>query len=413
MKKFTKLSEWLAWIGVLHGQVIDLGLVRVSQVAERMGLLKPACPVVTVAGTNGKGSTVAGLEAVYLAAGYRVGTFTSPYLYRFNELVRVQGLETQDDDFLRSFERIETARGETTLTQFEFNTLAALDIFQRSQLDVMILEVGLGGRLDAVNIIDADVAIITSIAIDHADRLGNTRELIGREKAGIFRTGKPVVCGDIDPPQTLIDYANELNAPLFNQNKEFGFNRQENNWTWWSQSKQLDQLPIPQLALQNMSCVMKTVELLQSKLPVSRTAIDQALKTVKLSGRIQVIPGEVTKILDVSHNPAAAEWLANYVRDHSISGKTRAVFSMLTDKDILSTVLIMKPYIDEWFIAPLKTERAASLSQLQQAFQQASIHSIHSYQSIPEAHQAAENASASGDRVVIFGSFYTVSAHAN
>lgn len=411
MKNFTQLSEWLQWISLIHSQTIDLGLDRVSQVAKRLNLLTPSCPVITVAGTNGKGSTVAGLEAAYLAAGYRVGAFTSPYLFRFNELIRVQGLETSDGDFLQTFARIEEARGEVTLTQFEFNTLAALDIFQRKSLDVIILEVGLGGRLDAVNIIDADVAVVTSIAIDHADRLGDTRELIGREKAGIFKTGKPAVCGDFNPPATLIDYAHKINTPLFCPNKDFGFERQgDQSWSWWNKAQQLEHLPISQLALQNMSTVLQVIDLLQSKLPVSRTAIDQALKTVTLPGRLQVIPGEVTKILDVSHNPAAAEWLANFLSDHPITGKTRAVFSMLADKDISSTISIMKPYIDEWFVAPLTADRAASIQQLQQAFQTASIQTVNFHSSIPTAFLCAEENSISGDRIVIFGSFYTVAA---
>lgn len=410
MKRFENLGAWLEWINSLHGKVIDLGLDRVSAVASRLNLLNPPCPVVTVAGTNGKGSTVSGLEAIYLAAGYRVGAFTSPYLFKFNELVRIQGQEACDEDFLSAFEQIEQARGEITLTPFEFNALAALIIFHKSNLDVWILEVGLGGRLDAVNIIDADVAVVTSIAIDHADRLGNTRELIGREKAGIFRAENPAVCGDFNPPETLINYASQLNTTLFCQDKEFGFERHETSWTWWNKLERLEHLPISQLALQNMSTVLQVIELLQSKLPVPKTAIDQALRTVKLPGRIQVIPGEITTILDVSHNPAAAEWLANYLRDHLSTGKTQAVFSMLADKDIVSTLLIMKPYIDEWFVAPLKAERAASSEQLKEAFQKASIQDVSFYPSITDAHSSTEQISSPGDRVVIFGSFYTVSA---
>jgi len=405
-----QLDFWLDIIKKQHLSVIDLGLDRVRKVAWELGLLKSTCPIITVGGTNGKGSTVAGLEAIYQAAGYRVGVFTSPYLYRFNELVRIQGCDASDEEFIRAFLKIDQARGEITLTQFEFNTLAALDIFQSASLDVGILEVGLGGRLDAVNIMDADVSVITSIAIDHAEWLGNTREEIAFEKAGIMRRGKPAVCGDLDPPVTLTDYASEHQVPLFCQDEQFGFEKNEVSWNWWCHGKREDNLPFSRLALQNMSTVLMTVELMQSMLPVKREAIDQALVTVHLSGRIQVIPGDVTHILDVSHNPAAAELLANYLQDHKISGKTRAVFSMLADKDIISTLLVMRDYMDEWYIAPLQVDRGASLAVLKDCFRAAKINAVHPSASLKEAHKKALIVSEPGDRVIVFGSFYTVSA---
>ncbi len=358
----------------------------------------------------GKGSTVAGLEAMYLAAGYKVGAFTSPYLYKFNELVHVQGKEASDEDFIHAFERIDKARGEITLTQFEFNTLAALDIFQKADLDIGILEVGLGGRLDAVNMIDADVSVITSIAIDHAEWLGNTREEIAVEKAGIFRSGKPAVCGDPDPPVTLLDYANEHKVPFYCQEDVFGFKQEGETWTWWYEEKREEKLPLSQLALQNMSTAMMAVELMQERLPIKRSAMDHALATVALAGRIQVIPGDVTHILDVSHNPAAAEWLAEYLHHHTYPGKVRAVFSMLADKDIVTTLIVMRDCIDEWYIGPLLVDRGSSLQALEYCFRTTKIEAVHSSDSLKKAYDAAVKASRKGDCLVVFGSFYTVAA---
>jgi len=402
------LDDWLERIKNQHRKIIDLDLKRVRVVADRLGLLKPAYPIIIVGGTNGKGSTVAGLEAILLAAGYRVGAFTSPYLYRFNELVRVQGKAAQDEDFIQAFELIEKTRGDITLTQFEFNTLAALFIFQHSQLDVGILEVGLGGRLDAVNILDADVSVVTSIAIDHADWLGDTREKIAVEKAGIFRAGVPAVCGDFDPPVTLLAYATERSISLFCQGVQFGFEPHLSSWTWWSQKTRLENLPLPHLALQNMSTVLMTIELIQEKLPVKRAAIDVGLAEVDLPGRIQVIQGEITQIFDVSHNPAAAEFLAHYLQQHKCAGKTHAVFSMLADKDILGTLYVMRNCIDEWYIAPLSGERGSSLSVLEYCFRTAQIKSVNFYPEIKNAYETALAIAQSNDRIVVFGSFHTV-----
>lgn len=406
--QLSTLETWLDHIKHQHRKEIDLNLERVKRVAETLGLLNPTCPIVIVGGTNGKGSTVAGLEAIYLASGYRVGTFTSPYLYRFNELVRIQGTACEDEDYVRAFQRIEAARGQVTLTQFEFNTLAALDIFKNKQLDIGILEVGLGGRLDAVNIINADVSIVTSIAIDHADWLGETREKIALEKAGIFRSGKPAVCGDFDPPVSLLTYAKDHSVPLFCQNEQFGFEKQEASWSWWSEKQRLENLPFSRLAIQNMSSVLMAIELMQPLLSVDRHAIDAGLKNVDLPGRIQVTSGDVTHIADVSHNPAAALFLADYLKQHPAPGKTRAVFSMLSDKDIIATLHAMRDYIDEWYIAPLACDRASSLAVLEYCFRTVKIDEIHSYQAIKDANHAAMSASKTGDRIVVFGSFHTV-----
>jgi dihydrofolate synthase/folylpolyglutamate synthase len=406
--QFKTLQEWTDYIATIHPSSIELGLTRVTEVAERLNLLVPGTVVITVAGTNGKGSCVAGLEAVYIAAGYRVGSFTSPYILRLNEEVKIQGEEINDEAFVRAFTRIEAAREETVLTTFEFNTLAALEVFRVSNLDVIILEVGLGGRLDAVNIVDADLAVISSIAIDHAEWLGDTREKIAREKAGIFRENKPVVCGDFSPPDALRVRAEELSAPLFCQDEDFRYTQEDHTWTWESDSTYYPDLPVPTLALENMATVLMAVEIMQTALPVRRKAIYEALTLAGLPARIQVLPGTVTKILDVSHNPAAAEFLAKKIVNLNCLGKTRAVFSMLADKDIVGTIQVMKALIDVWHIAALPVLRGTTLELLQETFRKAQVDFVISHPDIVSAYHAALDESQAGDRVVIFGSFYTV-----
>lgn len=403
MNKYRSLNEWLGWIKALHVKEIDLSLERVAEIGTRLNLLKPDCPVITIAGTNGKGSCVAALEAFYLAAGYKVGAFTTPYLFRYNEQVRIQGYSADDNLFCDAFGRIAEACGQDiSLTVFEYGTLAAFMIFKEADLDVWILEVGLGGRWDAVNVIDADVAIVASVGIDHVEWLGNTRELIAIEKAGIFRKGKPAVCGDFDPPKTL------THAPLFCQGKDFGFKKMDTSWTWWCSDKQLTALPLPTLLLQNMSTALMAIDLLQSRLPVSKEAIDRALTTVSLLGRIQVVPGDVLHIFDVSHNPAAVLLLAEYLKNNASEGKTYAVFSMLADKDIDLTLDGIKSYINQWYIAPVESERACSLERLSESFEKACIHQVAKFQSIKMAYENIKSQVKTGDRVVVFGSFRTV-----
>lgn len=409
MTKYNTLDDWLAWMRTLYVKEIDLSLERVLEIGFRLDLLQPICPIITVAGTNGKGSCVAALETIYLAAGYKVGSFTTPYLFCYNEQVRLQGLPVEDDKFCDVFNCITEACGQDIrLTMFEYGTLAAFMIFKEANLDIWILEVGLGGRWDAVNVINADVAIVTSIGIDHVDWLGDTREAIAFEKAGIFRTNKPAICGDFDPPLTLIHHVAQINASLFCQNKEFGFKENSLSWTWWSQTKQLENLPFSALALQNMSTVLMAIELLQSKMPVSRAAIDQALSTVMLPGRIQVVPGEVEHIFDVSHNPASVAMLASYLQKHSVPGKNYAVFSMLMDKDIISTLNVIKSYIYQWNSAPVVSERAASLEILLDCFNKAGIKNRVMHDSIKKAYDDVKSIANAGDRILVFGSFRTV-----
>jgi len=406
--KLSTISEWLSWISSIHVSEIDLGLERVKIVAERLHVLSFHCPIVIVGGTNGKGSTVAGLEAIYLAANYQVGAFTSPILYKHNEQVRINGQLLPDALFCEAFAQVANARKEISLTPFEFHTLAALLLFQRYQLDILILEVGLGGRLDAVNILDADVAVVTSIGIDHTEWLGNTREEIAREKAGIFRNNKPAISGDFDTPRSLIKTALDLGTPLYCQGKDFYFKENKNYWSWACGSSQYQNLPLNSLARQNMSTVLMAVHLLQSRLTVSEDAIRQGLETVKLPGRVEIIPGHPMQIFDVSHNPAAIAFLAKRLQEIPSQGKSFAVFSMLKDKDIVESIKSIASHIDVWYVAPLACPRAASLETLQESFRRAEVSKVYFCASIKEAYQLARTNAQALDRVVVFGSFHTV-----
>lgn len=405
--KLSTVEDWLDWIGSVHSQDIELGLDRIKVVADHLDVLVPDCPVVIVGGTNGKGSTVAGLEAIYRAAGYRTGAFTSPILFRHNEYVRINGVEASDADFCQAYKLIESARGDIALTPFEYHTLAALIMFKRYQPDVLLLEVGLGGRLDAVNIIDADVAVVTSIGIDHIEWLGSTREAIAREKAGIFRQGRFAVYGEPDIPDSILKEAEQNNVTLFCSGRDYGFQLAKENWTWVCQSQKMAHLPFNPLAIQNMATALMVIQLLRSRLPVSDSQIQMGLKVAALTGRIQVIEGPVTRVFDVSHNPAAISFLAEKLKQRPCLGKTRAVFSMLGDKDIAGSINAIQEQIDYWYVAPLETKRAASVLQLQQAV--TGIKNIDFFASITQAYEEAIKQAVEGDRVVVFGSFYTVS----
>src|SRR3990167_1127403 len=405
---FSTVNEWLNWITTIHTSEIELGLDRVKQVATQLKLLSPTSKTICVAGTNGKCSTVAGLEAIYRAAGYQVGVFTSPVLYKHNEQVKINGHHPEDQEFCKVFEKIAEARGSVSLTPFEFHTLAALLLFQQHALDLIILEVGLGGRLDAVNIMDADVAIITSIDIDHVDWLGATREKIVLEKAGIFIQGKPAVYGDFFPPSTLITYAKQLNTTLFFQGKDFTFVDEKVVWSWSSKQVTYTHFSLTSLALENMSIVLMAIELLQSSLSVSHQAIKDGFLQVHLPARVQIIPGEITKIFDVSHNPASVAFLAKRLKAMSHLGNTYAVFSMLIDKDMINSILAIRDVIDDWFYAPLAIKRGASKQELMKAFQQAKVDKATFFPSIDQAFEAAESKAKPNDRIIVFGSFHTV-----
>ncbi|MDA1107346.1 MAG: bifunctional tetrahydrofolate synthase/dihydrofolate synthase [Proteobacteria bacterium] len=415
------LADWLSWQETKHPRLIDLGLERVSSVLQRMGLAQPPHAVITVTGTNGKGSSVALLEAIYRAAGYRVGAYTSPHLLRYNERVRVLGEEASDVQLCEAFARIDAARGEISLSYFEFGTLAAFDIFQRAQLDVAILEVGLGGRLDAVNILDADVALVTSIGIDHVEWLGPDRESIAREKAGIFRVERPAICGDPDVPQSLRAHARDCAAPLYCLERDFGYSADYSagtgDWSWWGRyddaSARYEHLPFPGLRgafqLRNAAAVLMALQPLLPRLPVSEDAVRQGLLAAKLPGRFQVLPGPVTRIFDVAHNPHGAEVLARTLKEYPCVGRTLAVFSMLADKDIAGVIDRMREVIDQWHVAALPAARAASAEQIVHLLRENAAQAVvHEHGSISAAYRAVMEQARPGDRVVVFGSFYTV-----
>ncbi|VVC74731.1 Bifunctional protein FolC [Aquicella siphonis] len=404
----STVSEWMSWIESIHATEIDLGLERVKMVAERLGVLTPKCPVIIVGGTNGKGSTVSGLEAIYRAAGYQTGAFTSPILFRQNEQVRINGNLAKDEEFCEAFAKVESARGGISLTPFEYCTLGALCIFQNYPLDIMILEVGMGGRLDAVNILNADVAVVASVGIDHISWLGHTRELIGREKAGIFRAERPAVCGDFDPPVSLIEAAADLPAPLYFHGRDFDFEETTDHWTWTHQGIRYESLPLNSLSTQNMSVVLMVITLLQAKLPVKREAIDKGLKEVTLPGRIQIIADDVTEIFDVSHNPDAVAFLKQKLDTMMCTGRTLAVFSMLSDKDIIGSLTVIKDRIDEWYAASLQTKRSSTMELLEESFAAAEISQVRFFSTLAEAYQAAIQSARMGDRVIVFGSFHAV-----
>lgn len=405
----TSLAEWLVKIEQVNPHEIELGLKRVKEVFNRLKIKQSYCPIVIVGGTNGKGSCVAALEAIYLAQGYKTGVFTSPILARHTELVRIHGKEATETAFCRAYKKVELARQQIKLTPFEFHTLAAIEIFYQQPLDVWILEVGLGGRLDAVNILNADIAVITSIGIDHTEWLGNTRESIGREKAGIFRRNKPVVYGDENPPTALIACAKELSSPLFRQGEDFSYEIQNKGWAWKSKKNYYQRLPQPKLAIQNISTALMTIELLQSNLAVHEDAIYSAIQNASLPGRFEMLPGKIRIIMDVAHNPAGVKMLAKRLKDYPAK-RTYAVFSMLADKDICASIHEIKNKIDYWYIAPLDVKRRASQNELREAFKKEEIENLCFNKTIIDCYKEAAKKATEEDTILIFGSFHIVGA---
>lgn len=412
--RFTCLDEWLNWQESLHSQQIDLGLERVRAVLKRMANSLPAPIIILVGGTNGKGSSVAMLEAIYCSAGYRVGAYTSPHLFRYNERIRINGSVIDDESLCQAFERVDQARNEVSLTYFEFGTLAAIDLFAIAKLDVAIMEIGLGGRLDAVNVLDANVALLTAIDIDHAAWLGNDRESIGREKAGIFRQGRPAVCGDPAPPQSVIVAAQSLGASLYCLQRDFNYVADVTGWTWQGPAAHRTALPRPLLRgpfqLQNAAAVLMVVDLLHQQLPVGQSHIRQGLTSATVPGRFQVVHGSVTHIFDVAHNPHAARALAENLRQYPSGGQTHAVFSMLRDKDIRGVIAELHDVIDVWHVGGLDIDRGCSGSEIAQSLAAAGLNAATVHDTVLGAYQAAMAVAGPADRLVVFGSFYIVAA---
>ena len=419
MKPLDTLADWLAYLETLHPKAIDLGLARVRAVHDRLGL-RVDVPVIVVGGTNGKGSTCAFLEAMLMAGGYRVGLYTSPHLSRYNERVRIVGEPVEDTALLAAFAAVERARTEVTpatpLTYFEFGTLAALVLFARAPLDVLVLEVGLGGRLDAVNLVDAHVAIVTTVDLDHQDFLGETREAIGAEKAGILRAGRPAVCGDPDPPQSLLAEAQRIGTPLYRLGHEFGYVDERTQWRYHGPGGERYGLPIPTLRgryqLANASCAIAALGLLGERVPLDAGAVRRGLAEVTLSGRFQVLPGRPTIVLDVAHNPHAARALAATLGDMGFHPRTLAVFGMLGDKDIEGVVDALRARVDRWFLAPLPGPRGTSASTLAARLRARGVDAaaIVECADVASALDAARSEAVDADRIVAFGSFLTVAA---
>jgi dihydrofolate synthase / folylpolyglutamate synthase len=384
----------------------------VLAVKRALGVRQNA-PVVSVGGTNGKGSTCAMLERILLSAGYRVGLYTSPHLIDYNERVRIDGRPASDEVLCESFAKVEAARGDTSLTYFEFGTLAAWEAFSGAAVDAVILEVGLGGRLDAVNVFDADCAVVTSIDLDHMDYLGETREAIGFEKAGILRPGRPAIVGDAQPPQSLQDHAVSIGADLQIIGKDFGFMADQGQWTYWGRRGRRGGLAYPALRgaiqLANASTAIAGLEALAERLPVSMQDIRRGLIEVELPGRFQVLPGRPTVVLDVGHNPQAAGVLAENLGGMAFHPETWAVFGMLNDKDIAGVVERVRGRIDRWLVTGLPGPRGMGATGLAELLDELGIRVEGRFDSPAEAYCAAKGRAGEDDRIVAFGSFLTVS----
>jgi dihydrofolate synthase/folylpolyglutamate synthase len=408
----TNLAAWLDYIEALHPKSIAMGLDRVNVVKQRLNL-NPQFPIVIVAGTNGKGSTCAMLEHIYHAAGYSVGSYSSPHLLRYNERVRLNSQEVSDEDLVKAFVAVEQARQDTELTYFEYGTLAAVWHLMQKQVDVAILEVGLGGRLDAVNVFEPDSTIVTSIDLDHMEFLGDTRECIGAEKAGVFRANIPAICGDENPPNSLIEYANRIGAPLKLIGRDFKVEADKESWTYRADQFSIEHMPMPALIgdfqLNNAACVLTTIQSLQHLLPVQVDAIEKGLKTVKLAGRFQSWSNNPDIILDVAHNPHAAKSLAINLKQSRHQGKTIAVFAMLADKDITGVIQALSSEIDAWYVSTIDNIRGAAASSLSKmildTLPSAEVKIFN--QVVDAFHQACIDAN-ENDRIITLGSFFTV-----
>ncbi len=417
--QLESLAAWLGWLEQNHPQEIDLGLARVSCVAERMGLLQPGATVVTVGGTNGKGSCVASIAALLARANQSVGVYTSPHLINYNERIVIDGVPATDEEICSAFAAIYAACHETSsdaplpvsLTYFEYGTLAALEIFRRRNVTTMVLEVGLGGRLDAVNVIDADIAVITSIALDHTDWLGDDRDSIGYEKAGIMRAGKPVICADFSPPATILGQADAVGASLYLINRDFGYAREcGGTWSWWSGAKEYRDQPLPQLPLPSVSAALQVAQLLG--LDLASISAFKRVAALSVPGRFQVIQWHDRQvILDVAHNPAATAYLVDrLVENAEPASRVHAIVAMMSDKDRVQSLANLRGRVQRWYLTDLpQVSRAATLAQMQQTLLDLGLTEEYAG-SMSDCLQAALKHSVPGDRILIFGSFYTVAA---
>ena len=412
--RFETLPEWLNWQESLHFTAIELGLDRCRKVAERMNLLKPDFTVISIAGTNGKGSCATMLDMMLRRSEYKVATYTSPHLLNYNERVSINGAMVSDLLLCESFNRIDQARGDISLTYFEFGTLAALDIFHHAGIEIAIMEVGLGGRLDAVNILDADVSLVTTIDIDHEKWLGYDRESIGKEKAGIFRSMRPAVCADLNPPESVFVSADTIGARLYLSGRDFSFELEDETWHWRHGETQLRGLPKPSLnsnnQVQNAAGALMVLDAISERFPVNEETIHSSLRDFKLAGRFQIIPAENPYILDVAHNQQAASALAENLGKLPIIGKTHLVIGMLREKNHDAVLGALLDIVDNIYIVSLECERGASAEDLMVSISRLDTQDklLKSYKDVPEAIEAARMAARPGDRIIITGSFVTV-----
>ncbi|WP_342317107.1 bifunctional tetrahydrofolate synthase/dihydrofolate synthase [Lysobacter sp. FW306-1B-D06B] len=422
------LPDWLQYIERIHPKTIDMGLERIREVAHRLGVGRPAKAVITVGGTNGKGSTVAFIEAIARAAGWKVGAYTSPHLLAYNERVRIDGADVGDAALVTAFEAIEDARGQTPLTYFEYGTLAALWLFERAGLDLAVLEVGLGGRLDATNLVDPDVAVITTVDLDHQDYLGDDREAIGAEKVGIARAWKPLVLGDDDPPSSVLGHAYRIGAPTWRISNDFFFEPlgpeldadgrpQPVRWRWREVGRRMD-LPMPRLAapvqLRNAAVAIAALRALpRPPQPLPRAAISAGIENAHVGGRLQRFERDGVEILvDVGHNPQAARALADWLRAEPAPGRLIAVYAALVDKDVEGVVAALASGVDAWHLAGLTEAgpRGADVDALAARLRGTPAGEGARHATVAQALAAARAAAAPGDRVLVFGSFHTVAA---
>lgn len=416
MPQPTTLAEWLGHCERLHPKNIDMGLARSEAIKQRLGLAFKV-PVITVAGTNGKGSTCTMLESIGLQAGYKVGLYIKPHFVHFEERCRVNGSMVSAAELLPHFEAVEQARGDMALTYFEFTTMVILRLLSQAELDMVILEVGLGGRLDTVNVIDADCAVITSIALDHMEYLGPDREAIGREKAAIMRPGKPAVFSDPVPPASVAAYAQEIGADLWLIGRDFNYAGDKQQWGWGGRNKRFNGLAYPALRganqLLNASGALAAFEALRDRLPITAQAVRNGLAMLELPGRFQIVPGQPTLVLDVAHNPHAVGALFENLDQMGYFPRTHAVFGVMADKDVAAILTRMAPLVDHWHFCDLPIPRAATAQQLKSLHESLGLRgpgpvttACHSNPS--EALRAAVAAADPADRIVAFGSFYTV-----
>ncbi|MDX1512809.1 MAG: bifunctional tetrahydrofolate synthase/dihydrofolate synthase [Gammaproteobacteria bacterium] len=411
--RFDTVDQWLRWQETLNPRSIDLGLDRCRPVFDALNLGRAGFPVVSVAGTNGKGSCVAMIESVLARAGYRVGSYTSPHLTTFNETIRVAGREVSDEELVRAFQRVDEARDGIALTWFEFRTLAAGLLLEAAKVDIAVMEVGLGGRLDAVNLFDADLAVITAIGLDHRDWLGDTRDDIGREKAGICRPGRPVVCGDPDPPRGLLEAVAEIGARPYLAGTDFCGTRTPGGWRWTGPDCTWEPLPEPGIPgprqLDNASAALMAIRLLAPRFPLGDRPVADGLAACCLRGRLEFLPGSPETVVDVAHNPDAADALAEWLRGLQPARCTRGVLGMYADKDIGGVARALGDVIDAWYVASLPPPRGATGGAVETALREAGIRApVSVSEDVAGAIRAARGDSETSDRIVVFGSFETV-----